>query len=251
MNLLKGIGTGLCLTVLCLIVAPKAKADGWDRKTVINFSGPVEVPGVGLHLLPAGTYVFKIFNSPSNRHVVQIFSEDESKLLTTILAIPNYRLKVADETVITFRERPAGQPEALKAWFYPGRQYGEQFVYSRDRAIELAKETNEAVLATPAPLDSTPAEALATVPVEAVSPTGETVDTAQVVEAPPEPAPVAVAAAPEPAPVAVTPEPVPAAAPVEVASLPKTASSLPLFGLLGMLALGGGLFLTGLLKRIV
>ncbi len=241
MNFLRGIGTGLCLTVLCLVVVPKAKADGWDRKTVISFSGPVEVPGVGVHLLPAGTYVFKIFNSPSNRHVVQIFSEDESKLLTTILAIPNYRLKVADKTVITFSERPEGQPEAIKAWFYPGNQYGDQFVYSRQRAIELAKETNETVLSTPVPLDSAPVESLATVPVEAVSPAGETVDTAQVVETPPEPAPVAVATAPEP---------VAAAAPVEVASLPKTASNLPLLGLLGMLALGGGLFLTGLLKRI-
>lgn len=233
MNLLKGIGTGLCLTVLCLVVAPKAKADAWDRKTVINFSGPVEVPGVGVHLLPAGTYVFKIFNSPSNRHIVQIFSEDESKLLTTILAIPNYRLRVADKTVITFRERPEGQPEAIKAWFYPGRQYGEQFVYSRERAIALAKETNEVILATPVPLDSAPVETLATAPVEAVNPNGETVDTAQVVEAPPEPAAVA-----------DTPEP------VQVASLPKTASNLPLFGLLGVLTLGGGLFLTGLLKRI-
>jgi len=59
MTLLKGLGTGLCLTALCVLAAPKAKADAWDRKTVITFSDPVEIPGIGVHILQAGTYVFK------------------------------------------------------------------------------------------------------------------------------------------------------------------------------------------------
>jgi len=242
MTLLKGLGTGLCLTVLCVLAAPKAKADDWNRKTVITFSEPVEVPGVGAQILPAGTYVFKIMDSPGNRHIVQISSQDETHVYTTILAIANYRLKATDKTTITFRERPAGQPEALKAWFYPGREWGEQFVYERSRAIQLAKESNEAVLSTPAVLMAAPAEVLTTAPVEAVNPNGETMDTAQVVEEPPAaPAPVAVAAVAAPA----------APAPVEVASLPKTASNLGLIGLCGMMLLGAGFLLTGLLKKSV
>jgi hypothetical protein len=237
MTLLKGLGTGLCLTVLCLLAAPKAKADEWNHKTVITFSGPVEVPGVGQHLLPAGTYVFKLLDSNSDRHIVQIFNQDETQLLTTILAIPNYRLKTTDKTVITFRERPVGEPESVKAWFYPGHEWGEHFVYERSRAIELAKETNEAVLSTPVALASVPVEALNTAPVEAVTPAGETVDTAQVVQA--SPAPVVVAAA---AP-AATP------APVEVASLPETASDLGLIGLCGMMFLSAGFLLSVLLKK--
>jgi hypothetical protein len=229
MTLLKGLGTGLCLTVLCLLAAPKAKADDWNNKTVITFSGPVEVPGVGQHLLPAGTYVFKLVDSPSDRHVVQIYNQDETQVLTTILAIPNYRLRITDKTVITFRERPVGEPVSLKAWFYPGHEWGEQFVYERSRAIELAKETNEVVLSTPVALASAPVEALKSAPVEAVTPAGETVDTAQVVQ-PPAPA--------------ATP------APVEIASLPKTASNLGLIGLCGMMFLGSGLLLSVLLKRL-
>jgi hypothetical protein len=232
MTLLKGLGTGLCLTVLCLLAAPKAKADEWNHKTVITFSGPVEVPGVGQHLLPAGTYVFKLLDSLSDRHIVQIFNQDETQVLTTILAIPNYRLKATDKTVITFRERPAGEPESLKAWFYPGHEWGEHFVYERSRAIELAKETNEAVLSTPVALASAPVEALNTAPIEAVAPSGDTVDTAQVVQAPPA-APAA------------------AAAPVEVASLPATASDLGLIGLSGLMLLGAGFLVSGLLKRSV
>ncbi len=232
MTLLKGLGTGLCLTVLCLIAAPKAKADDWNRKTIITFSGPVEVPGVGAQVLPAGTYVFKIFDSNSDRHIVQIFNADETHVFTTILAIANYRLKATDKTVITFRERPAGEPEALRAWFYPGREWGEEFVYDRPKAIQLAKETNGYVLSTPVALTAAPVESLKTAPIEAVNPAGETVDTAQVVEAPP-----------------VIAAPAAVAAPVLVASLPKTASSLGLVGLFGFMLLSAGFLLSGLLKK--
>ena len=106
----------LCLTVLGIAFSPSAKADEYNRKTTFTFSGPVEIPGVhlkGYDILPKGTYVFKILNSQSDRHIVQIFSEDEKTVYATILAIPNYRLKATDKTVITFRERPAGEPEAL------------------------------------------------------------------------------------------------------------------------------------------
>src|SRR5579863_6381687 len=140
MKLFKALGIAMCLAVLCLLVVPTATADDWNRKTVITFSGPVEVPGVGQHNLPAGTYVFKILDSQSDRHIVQIFNNDETTVLATILAIPNYRLKATDKTVMTFRERPAGEPEALRAWFYPGRNWGEEFVYPKSKAIELAKE---------------------------------------------------------------------------------------------------------------
>ena len=233
MKLLQGLGSGLCLTVLCLLAAPKATADEWDHKTVLTFSGPVEVPGVGQHILPAGTYVFKLVESSSDRHIVQIFNQDQTQVLTTILAIPNYRLKATDKTVITFRERPAGEPEALKAWFYPSHEWGEEFVYERSRAIQIAKDTNEAVLSTPFVMASSTAEALNTAQVEAVNPNGDTVETAAVVDAAPA---VVVAATQAPA---VTP------APELVASLPKTASYLPLVGLLGMLSLFGGLAFLG------
>jgi hypothetical protein len=236
MKLLKGIGIALCLAVLCVLVVSTARADDWNRKTVITFSGPVEVPGVGQHNLPAGTYVFKIVDSQSDRHIVQIFNQDETQVLTTILAIPNYRLKTTDKTTITFRERPAGEPEALRAWFYPGRAWGEEFVYSKSRALELAKEMNEPVLATSIE-ETAPVEALKTAPVEAVAPTGEPVELAQVVERPPA----------DPAPAVAAAEPVTAAAASE--TLPETASPLPLIALIGLLTIGAGFGLSAFSKR--
>jgi len=131
MTLLKGFGTGLCLTVLCVLVAPKAKADDFNRKSIVTFSAPVEVGGSGAQVLPAGTYVFKVMNASAYSHIVQISNQDETHVFTLIVAMPNFRLKSTDKTVMTFSERPAGEPEALKAWFYPGREWGEQFVYDR------------------------------------------------------------------------------------------------------------------------
>src|ERR1039458_7509990 len=153
MKRFKAVTTVCFVALLGAVLAPGAKADDWNKKTTITFSAPVEIPGVhlvGFGVLPAGTYVFKILDSQSDRHIVQIFSKDELTIYATILAIPNYRLKATDQTVITFRERPAGEPEALRAWVDPGRNWGEEFVYPKARAMELAKETNTAVLYTPA-----------------------------------------------------------------------------------------------------
>src|SRR5579863_1538170 len=153
MKLFKAATTVCCLALLGTVLVPGAKADDWNRKTTITFSGPVEIPGVhlkGWAVLPAGTYVFKILDSLSDRHIVQIFNADETTVYATFLAIPNYRLTATDKTVTTFRERPVGEPEALRAWFYPGRNWGEEFVYPKARAIALAKATHTPVLFTPA-----------------------------------------------------------------------------------------------------
>ena len=221
-----------CLSLVVLTFLPNVKGDDWNRKTIVTFSAPVEVPGVGAQVLPAGTYIFRIANNDTTRHVVQILNEDGTHVFTTILAIPNLRLKVTGKTVMTFGERAAGQPEAIRAWFYPGHEWGEEFVYPKFRDAELAKIVNEPVLATPVELKEAPVETLATAPVVAVKPTGEEVAIAEVVEPPP-------AAAP---------------APVEVAaakSLPETASPLPLVGLLGLLSLGAGFALSLIAKRVV
>jgi hypothetical protein len=240
MTFLKAVPTVFCAALIVAAISPSVKADGWDRKTVITFSAPVEIPGVhlaGWGVLPAGTYVFKILDSASDRHIVQIFSKDELTIYATILAIPNYRLQATDKTVMTFRERPAGLPEALRAWFYPGHNWGEEFVYPKAKALELAKATNTTVLYTPAevtPEVTTPIKSaeepvvveLKQVPVMAIKPTGEEVQVTEVVTAPP--AEVLVAEN---------------RAPVVEQTLPKTASPLPLVGLFGLLALGAALSL--------
>jgi hypothetical protein len=98
----QAVFAALCVVTLGVGLTPKAAADERDKKTIVTFSAPVEVPGKAL---PAGTYVFKLLDSTSNRNIVQIFDKDEKQLLATILAIPDYRLKPTDKPVIRFEER--------------------------------------------------------------------------------------------------------------------------------------------------
>ena len=133
----------LCLLALGLTLAPQATADSWDKKTIVTSNVPIEVPG---KVLPPGTYVFKLLDVVANRDILQIFDKDEKHLQTTILAVPDYRLQPSDKPIIAFEERPSGSPEALKAFFYPGDNYGLQVVYPHKRAVELAKRANQNVL---------------------------------------------------------------------------------------------------------
>ena len=248
MTFLKAVPTVFCAALMGAAFSPSAKADDWNRKTTLTFSSPVEIPGVhlaGWGVLPAGTYVFKILDSGADRHIVQISSKDELTVYATILAIPNYRLKATDKTVITFRERPAGQPEALRAWFYPGHNFGEEFVYPRAKALELAKSTNTVVLYTPAEITrevTTPIQSaeepvvveLKQAPIMAIKPTGEELQISEAVTAPPAEALVAENQAP-----------------VTERTLPETASPMPLIGLLGLLALSGALALRVVRERVL
>src|SRR6516164_6997428 len=116
--------------------------DAWNKKTTLTFNQPVELPGV---ILPAGQYVFKLADFASSRNVVQFFNADEDQIYAPILAIPSYRMDPADEPVILFEERRSDRPQAIHAWFYPGDQYGQEFVYPEGRGLEAAQTTVQPV----------------------------------------------------------------------------------------------------------
>jgi len=200
-----------CVALFFALAVPTTViADDWDHATKLTFTGPVEVPGLAL---PAGTYWFLLADSDSDRNIVQIWNEDRTQLITTILAIPDYRLQPTGKTVVNFAERPSNQPEAIHSWFYPGANYGEEFVYPKTRAAQFAKQTSQPVLSMPdqRPQVTTQVKQL---PVKAINPSGEEIEITEIV-------------ATQPVPEAATPS-----------SLPKTGSSLPLVALVGVLALG-------------
>jgi hypothetical protein len=228
-------------TLLSAPVLPSAHADTYNKKTVITFSQDVEIPG---KILPAGTYTFKLLDSPADRHIVQIYDADGSHLITTVLAINDYRLKPTGETVIKFNERPGDSPEALRAWFYPGDNFGQEFVYPKDRAIQLA-QTNKS---------DVPSEAAATLddssyqttPIAAVTPEQKEVEVTSAFQTTPSTEPAATpASSPEAAPAPVQTAPV-----TETNELPQTASSMPLIALLGGLAISLALGLKLMLKSV-
>jgi hypothetical protein len=139
----------LALTTVSLLgvgLTFKATASFVDKKTIVTFSAPVEIPGKAL---PAGTYVFKVLDNTGVRDIVQVFDKDERQLLTTLLAIPDYRETPPDKPIINFEERRSDAPPAVKALYFPGDTYGLEFVYPHDRAVQLAKRTQQNVLSMP------------------------------------------------------------------------------------------------------
>jgi hypothetical protein len=220
----KTIGIALAMSLVGVVAVSTARADDLDKKTTLTFSQPVEIPG---HVLPAGTYIFKLLNSLTDRHVVQVFNADGSKIIATILAIPDYRLTPTDKTVIKFAEVPAGSPEVIRAWFYPGNTIGQEFVYPRTRAAALAKASKSPVPAMATDVSDTDADAL---------------KTARIVAVTPEEKEIAVTAAIQTTPAAGT---MASAAPRK--QLPKTAGTLPWIMLFGLtsIAVAFGLIVFG------
>jgi hypothetical protein len=214
-------------------IVQRATADDWDQRTIFTFSGPVEIPG---QVLGAGTYVFKLADSSSDRNIVQVFNKDEKHLYGTFLAIPDARLQPAGKPIITFDETPAGSPETVRAWFYPGENYGHQFVYPKSKAVALAKANNTPVPSMPAEFAANTTTLAASVkapqvvamsqaPLKAQKPNEQEVEIAEVF------------VAPNPA------QQLPA-------TLPTTGSSVPLIGLIGLLSLATALSLRFAAKKV-
>ena len=125
MKICKSVVTVFLGSLLCLLFVSEANANVWNEKTKVDFSQPVEVSGV---VLPAGHYVFTLLNSPSDRHIVQIFNENQTRMVATVIALPAYRERAKSHTVITLKKEPGSQLEGLNQWFYPGDLTGQQFV---------------------------------------------------------------------------------------------------------------------------
>jgi len=260
MKSLNLIAAASCLGVLTFV--PNASADQWNKKTYITVGEAVQVPG---KVLQPGRYVMRLLDSPSNRHIVQIFNEREDQLQTTVLAIPNYRMRPTGKTEFQWWETPAGQPKAIRAWFYPGDNFGQEFAYPKTEAMKIATVTNQQVPATYA---QTEAE-LTTARVGTVDRKGTEMeldrqtysrnDGAQNTEVAQNRTTPRATEAPRTTEIpAATQRATPRSTPVEMAAtdtgartrtLPRTASTLPLIALIGFMALGASVAVRALGSR--
>jgi hypothetical protein len=218
-----------------------ARADAWDKKTTVSFSQAVEVPG---YVLQPGKYVIKLVDFASaDRHIVQFTNERGNHVYAAAEAINAYRKNITDRTVITFYEARAGRPEPMRTWFYPGDEFGQEFVYPKQHLLEVAAETRTTTTtvaaAEPSPVTVTEPvkEEVATPAVVAETPAENTYVAAEKTEVN-EQVEIAQAAPPTEA------EPIPAvdntipAAPTE---LPRTASPMVEIGLVGLIFVVGAI----------
>ncbi len=226
-----------------LALLPTLQADTWDRKPTLTVTEPPQVPsgctpGHTVTLQPC-EYVVVLADSLSDRHIVRIYNKDRIHVMTTILAMPDDRLKPPGETVFQYWKVPAGQPPVLRAWFHPGGNLGQEFAYSKQTAVQFAAFVKARVPVIE--VETRRVEELKTVPVVAVDESGKTADLMATlpVRAPDAALERTLQAAPQAAP--VQPHPADRAVYVEtfapMQTLPHTAGATPLLGLAGLVSM--------------
>jgi hypothetical protein len=141
MGRITSITAAVCMAGL--LTAAPAAAQPSDRLTFVTFSGPVTVPGT---TLPAGTYAFRLAESPADRHIVQIFDRDQTKLFTTLIAVAAERNQAEGESTVLFKETPSDRPPAVRYWYYAGDKAGNEFVYPKNQAMMIARASGESVM---------------------------------------------------------------------------------------------------------
>lgn len=223
------IGLTLATAVVAMLAPPVASAQGPtpDKRVFFTFSGSVAVPGV---TLPAGKYLFRLPTSVASgeRHVMQVLSADGRNSYAMFMGISANRTDYPAKPEVRFMETAAGQPAAVKTWWYPGDKAGYEFIYPKEQARLLAKGTGQPVLIAEA---------------ERVTPAGT--ETAVVPELPIQPAGAVLVGelAPPAMPVIEPPyEP--------RADLPKTASDTFLIAIAGIGLLLGAALLRGVRTAI-
>lgn len=234
------ISTCAAAMLLTLSATPTfAQGQPMDARTEFTFNQPVELPGV---TLPPGTFIFRFVDGTTGRKVMQVQAKDASnKTYGMFLTINAQRPRPSDDAELRFLETPAGQPSAVKTWWYPGNTIGREFIYPKSQARRLAKATNQTVLTTQA--ESVTNEQMSTAELAYVSESGQetALTDAQLVEVAANTPPVGATSQ------STTTAQATAAAPAPVqegtmarARLPKTSTPMAGIGLLGMISLLGG-----------
>lgn len=145
MKINKGyIAVGLIIA-FALFFELGAHADESDQATTISFNQPIQIPG---KVLPAGSYLFKLIDHGAESNVVQVFSSDGTVLYGTFLTNATQRQEPAGDTAVTLAEPEAGGMPVLVNWFYPGRDIGNEFVYSKQTQKELSRDRHQTIMAS-------------------------------------------------------------------------------------------------------
>lgn len=227
--------------IVALALVPNVRASEFDKKTIVTFNEPVEIPG-GIVLSP-GQYVIKRPSGTTDPDIVQFLNADETHVYATVMSLPVYRDQPAEEVEFTMEERSSQAPEALKEWFYPGSTIGQEFIYPETNGRLMAQATQPPAFERPRRDSSNvPAQTNATAVSEPAIAESEKAEIAQATapsgtQAPYErPGATPMAGQQQTAPQTSAQEPVAQAG----EELPQTASNFPLIGILGVLALGMG-----------
>ncbi len=142
MKHLSALQLGAITAVLVSLTPVVSLADDLDKKTVVKLDQPTQVPGITLQ---PGTYVIKLLNSSSNRHIVEIMNERMDHLYALAFTAAAQKVEQSSKTILTFYEGQEGRPQAMRKWFWPSDLIGQEFIYPKSQAAEITARTHQKV----------------------------------------------------------------------------------------------------------
>ncbi len=135
MKMTKG---GMLLALIALtvasVVSPAVRADDTAKQANVTLSSAEQVPG---SVLAAGTYIFKQTGSQSGWAIIQVYSNDGSALMTTILAYPNPKVASNGQNFVTYPANGPGTIPAMEGIIFTGDSTVEQFAYPKSAADQI------------------------------------------------------------------------------------------------------------------
>ena len=117
----------------------------WNKKSTLSTHKQVEFPGI---VLEPGIYIIRLKDGGEKRSIVEIRNRDESQILATVLAVPDHQQRPDDNSEFLYFKAAGSNPTPVRTWFYSGDLIGLQFVYPKTRAMEIAKISDDHVMAS-------------------------------------------------------------------------------------------------------
>jgi hypothetical protein len=115
------------------------------KQATVTIQAPQQVPG---SVLERGTYIFKQTGAQSGWLIVQIYSNDGSALMTTVLAYPNPKLASNGQNFVTYPANGSGSIPAMEGIVFTGDSTVEQFAYPRTVADQIGEANHTRIPTT-------------------------------------------------------------------------------------------------------
>lgn len=123
------------LMTMWLLGASTARADEWNRRTILTIDQTMVVPGA---TLTPGSYTFILANPDVSRDVVYILREDGTPVTSAHVTRMQRGNDKRDLAIAVALDETSAAP-VMKGWFYPGLMDGFEFVYPHQQARQIAR----------------------------------------------------------------------------------------------------------------
>src|ERR1700679_365962 len=114
-----------------------ARADDSAKQATVTIQAPQQVPGSVLERGAQSGWV-----------IVQIYSNDGSALMTTVLAYPNPKLASNGQNFVTYPANGSGSIPAMEGIVFTGDSTVEQFAYPRAVADQIGEANHTRIPTT-------------------------------------------------------------------------------------------------------